>query len=43
MSQAYRTFFGFAREPFSSEIKVGETLKTEAVIAVADRVEYAIA
>jgi len=42
MSQAYRTFFGFSREPFSSELKVEEVLKTEAVLAVADRVDYAI-
>lgn len=42
MSHAYRTFFGFAREPFSSDIKVAEILKTETVIAVADRVEYAV-
>ena len=42
MSQAYRPFFGFSREPFSSELKVEEILKTEAVLAVADRVDYAI-
>jgi type II secretory pathway predicted ATPase ExeA len=42
MSQAYRTFFGFSREPFSAELKVQEILKTEAVLAVADRVDYAI-
>jgi general secretion pathway protein A len=42
MSQTYRTFFGFCREPFSSELKVEEILKTEAVLAVADRVDYAI-
>lgn len=42
MSQTYRSFFGFAREPFSSELKVEEILKTGAVLAVADRVEYAI-
>jgi len=42
MSQAYRTFFGFAREPFSAELNVREILKTEAVLAVADRVEYAL-
>jgi len=42
MSQAYRAFFGFSREPFSSELKVEEVLKTEAVLAVADRVNYAI-
>ena len=42
MSQTYRTFFGFCREPFSSELKVEEILKIEAVLAVADRVDYAI-
>jgi hypothetical protein len=42
MSQAYRAFFGLSREPFSSELKVEEILKTDAVLAVADRVDYAI-
>jgi general secretion pathway protein A len=42
MSQVYRSFFGFTREPFSTELKVEEILKTEAVLAVADRVDYAI-
>lgn len=42
MSQAYRSFFGFTREPFSSELKVEEILRTDAVLAVADRVDYAI-
>ena len=42
MSQAYRSFFGFSREPFSSELTVEEILKTEAVLSVADRVDYAI-
>ncbi len=42
MSQAYRTFFGFSREPFAAELKVEEILKTDAVLAVADRVDYAI-
>jgi general secretion pathway protein A len=42
MNQRYRTFFGFLREPFSAEIKVQEILKTEAVLAVADRVDYAL-
>ena len=42
MSQAYRTFFGLSREPFPSELKVEEILKTDAVLAVADRVDYAI-
>ena len=42
MSQAYRTFFGFCREPFSVDLKVEEILKTEAVLAVADRIDYAL-
>ncbi len=42
MSQTYRNFFGFSKEPFSSELKVEEILKTDAVLAVADRVDYAI-
>ena len=42
MSQAYRSFFGLSREPFSSELKVDEILQTPSVLSVADRVEYAI-
>jgi len=42
MSQTYRTFFGFSRDPFSSELKIEEILQTEAVVAVANRVDYAI-
>jgi len=42
MSQAYRSFFGFVREPFSSELKVEEILQTEAVLSVLDRVDYTI-
>jgi type II secretory pathway predicted ATPase ExeA len=42
MSQTYRTFFGFCREPFSVDLKVEEILKTEAVLAVADRIDYAL-
>lgn len=42
MNQTYRAFFGFAREPFSAEMKVQEILQTEAVLAVADRVDYAL-
>ncbi len=42
MSQSYRAFFGFTREPFSSELRVEEILKTDAVLAVVDRVDYAI-
>ena len=42
MNQTYRAFFGFAREPFSAEMKVQEILKTDAVLAVTDRVDYAL-
>ena len=42
MSQTYRTFFGFTREPFCSELKVEDILKTDAVLSVLDRVDYAI-
>ncbi len=42
MNQAYRPFFGFTREPFSAELKAEEILKTEAVLSVADRVDYAL-
>ena len=42
MSRAYRSFFGFVREPFCSEIQVEEILQTEAVLSVLDRVDYTI-
>ncbi len=42
MNQTYRAFFGFSREPFSAEMKVQEILKTDAVLAVADRVDYTL-
>jgi general secretion pathway protein A len=42
MSQTYRAFFGFTREPFCSELKVEDILKTDAVLSVIDRVDYAI-
>jgi len=42
MNQTYRAFFGLAREPFSAEMKVQEILKTEAVLAVTDRVDDAL-
>jgi type II secretory pathway predicted ATPase ExeA len=42
MKPQYRTFFGLNREPFTSEIKPEEILKTEEVLAVADRFDYAL-
>jgi hypothetical protein len=40
MSETYCTLSGFSREPFGSDLKVEKILKTEAVISVADRVDY---
>ena len=42
MRSLYRSFFGFTREPFSSEISTEEILQTPDVIAVKDRFDYAI-
>ena len=42
MIPAYRTFFAFTREPFDSELKPDEILKTPEVLAVADRFDYAV-
>lgn len=42
MKPAYRSFFGFTREPFSSEISTEEILQTPDVIAVSDRFDYAL-
>ena len=42
MKPLYRTFFGFAREPFSAELNPEQILQTEDVIAVAQRLDYAV-
>jgi len=42
MKPAYRSFFGFTREPFSSDITVEEILQTPDVLAVSDRFDYAL-
>lgn len=36
----YRSFFGFRREPFGSDLATGDILKTEALDAVAGRFDY---
>ncbi len=42
MSETYSAFFGLSREPFGSDLKVEEILKTEAVLSVRDRFDYAV-
>jgi type II secretory pathway predicted ATPase ExeA len=42
MTETYRSFFGFTREPFSSDLKIEEILKTDTVLSVADRIAYAV-
>jgi type II secretory pathway predicted ATPase ExeA len=42
MMPAYRAFFGFSREPFGSDLHVDEILQTPELLAVADRVDYAL-
>jgi len=38
---AYRTFFGFTKEPFGADLKIEELLITPALKGVKDRLEYA--
>jgi type II secretory pathway predicted ATPase ExeA len=38
----YRTFFGFMKEPFSSDLELSEILQTQELIAVKDRFDYAL-
>jgi type II secretory pathway predicted ATPase ExeA len=42
MMPTYRTFFGFTREPFGSDLKIEEILQTPEVQAVSDRFHYAV-
>ena len=42
MSNQYRNFFGFQKEPFTSSIKTKDMFVTPALEAVAGRVEYAV-
>ena len=38
---AYRTFFGFTKEPFGADLKIEELLIPPALKGVKDRLEYA--
>lgn len=42
MSEAYRTFFGFHKEPFSADIALKEILQTKELQNVTDRFNYAV-
>ncbi|MBC8457950.1 MAG: AAA family ATPase [Deltaproteobacteria bacterium] len=42
MDAIYRTFFGFSKEPFVSDIELNEILKTPELIAVKERFDYAL-
>lgn len=42
MKAVYRTFFGLTREPFPQDLKIDEILKTQDVLKVADRCDYAV-
>lgn len=43
MNEAYRTFFGLAREPFASDLTLKEILPTEELIGVYKRFDYTLA
>jgi type II secretory pathway predicted ATPase ExeA len=40
MKPLYRTFFGFTRDPFGSDLHPDQILKTQEVTAVSDRFDY---
>jgi len=42
MSRAYRTFFGFQREPFAADLGFKDIMETEDLLAVTDRFAYTI-
>jgi type II secretory pathway predicted ATPase ExeA len=42
MMPAYRTFFGFTREPFGADLHSEDILQTPEVLAVSDRFHYAV-
>jgi len=42
MNQNYRTFFGFTKDPFSTDLAPDEILKTEELIGVENRFDYAL-
>ena len=42
MDASYRTFFGFKKEPFSSDLALKEIMKTSELIEIKERFDYAI-
>jgi general secretion pathway protein A len=42
MNENYRTFFGFTREPFASDLALKEILQTEEITGVQKRFDYAL-
>ena len=42
MDVSYRTFFGFKKEPFGSDLEINEILKTPELISVQERFDYAL-
>ena len=42
MNETYRTFFGFAREPFASDLALKEILQTEELTGVHKRFDYTL-
>ena len=42
MDASYRTFFGFKKEPFASDLALNDILKTSELIEIKERFDYAI-
>jgi type II secretory pathway predicted ATPase ExeA len=42
MNNNYRSFFGFTKEPFTTDLKIKEILETEELKAVTKRLDYAV-
>jgi type II secretory pathway predicted ATPase ExeA len=42
MSSAYRNFFGFSKEPFSSDIEIKNIIQTPEIKAINDRFDYTV-
>ena len=42
MNNHYRTFFGFNKEPFGTDISMSEILKTPELVDIKDRFDYVI-
>ena len=42
MDATYRSFFGFKKEPFGSDLEINEILKTPELVAVKERFDYTL-